>query len=476
MNTKEDFGSLCHRRDFLRRALVGSAGLAMGLGPLSRLRGAAPTASSADVIIVGAGLSGLSAATRLIEAGVTPIVLEGRNRVGGRIHTQIVDDVAVDLGAGWIQAAETSPLTQLAKDLGIETVVAPLGVTAFRHPNGTGFTEKENLDLVTAFVALVAGMTDLALKRQRYLLPDISMETAVTRVLDRLSLPATLRTEVYWFATAVFAGLRGATLSGVSLYYSSTDGNLGIIDRTFPGGYGQVPAALAEGVDIRFEHVVQSIDYGRRGVTIHTDKGIFTADRAIVTLPLAVLQSGAVEFTPRLPQKKRKAISSLKVGAGNKYFLRFPTPFWETEVTTILRLAQNPDQNAFINCQLWADVPVICALVEGEYAKESEGYSDDKITSDMMDSLRAAYGTSIPDPVPGFIARSRWHSDPFARGIYPHVPVGGTLRDYETLGEPVDNRLFFAGDATNKDFPGSTRAAFLSGQREAKRVLKYVKA
>lgn len=455
-------------------ALAGSAGL-MGLGSLSRLRGA-PLPTSADVIIVGAGLSGLSAATSLLADGITPIVLEGRNRVGGRIHTQVVDGTALDLGAGWIQAAETSPLVELVKELGIETVEASLGDIALRHANGTPFTNKELAVFGAAFAGLAAGMLDLAEKRRRRLLPDISMQQAVNKVLDQLALPPKIRTEVYQAAFMNFGVLRGTTLDEASFYYSSSDGNLGVIDLAFPGGYGQVPDALSKGVDVRFQHVVQSIDYGRRGVTIVTDKGTFTADRAILTFPLAVLQSGTVEFTPGLPQRKRKAIKALKMGTGNKYYLKFPTAFWDTDgVTTILRLSNDPGRSGFINTQRWADEPVICALVEGKYAIDSEGYSDDRITSDMMDSLRAAYGTSIPDPVPGFIARSRWNSDPFARGIYPNVPLGGTLRDYEAIAESVDNRLFFAGDATNRDFPGSTRAAYLSGQKAADRVLKFVK-
>lgn len=455
-------------------ALAGSAGL-VGLGSLSRLRGAPPPPTSADVIIVGAGMSGLSAATRLLANGVTPIVLEGRDRVGGRIHTQVVDGAAIDLGAGWIQAAGTSPLVDLVEELGIETVVAPLGDLALRHTNGTPFTNKEMAVFTAAFAALVAGLVDLAEKRTRRFLPDISMQQAVNTVLDQLAFPSKIRTEVYEAASMIFGIFRATTIESASFYYSSTDGNSGVIDLAFPGGYGQVPDALSEGVDIRLQHVVQSIDYGRRGVTIVTDQGTFTADRAILTIPLAVLQSDTVEFTPGLPQKKRKAIKALKMGTGNKYYLKFPTAFWETDVTSIVRLAPNLDQSGFLNCQRWLDVPVIGALVEGDYAIESEGYSDDKIITDMMDSLRATFGSSIPDPVPDFLARSRWHSDPFSRGIYPSVPVGGTLQDYVTIGEPVDNRLFFAGDATNKDFPGSTRAAYLSGQKAADKVMKFVK-
>jgi monoamine oxidase len=269
----------------------------------------------------------------------------------------------------------------------------------------------------------------------------------------------------------LLGGLRGAPLSALSFYYSNDDGNLGLTDLAFPRGFDQMTTALGRGVDVRLNHVVQSITHGGTSVEIGTNRGIFRASHVIVTLPLGILQRpDLVRFQPLLPTAKLLAIRRLKMGIANKIFLQFKNKWWEGDETLILRVGNDPDRAGLVNAVNWVGTPIIGVLTGGRYAIESEGYSDERLVNDFMEILRRSFKGRVPDPEPG-VLRSRWHSDPFCFGAYSHIPVGATSRDYVTLSEPVGKVLFFAGEATMPEFPGSARGAYLSGRREAKRIL-----
>lgn len=462
------FRSGIPRRDFIRMALAGSA---FAAGASGNLLAVANTTRTAEVIIIGAGMAGLTAASILKSHGVSTIVLEGRNRIGGRIWSKKLNDTPIDLGGAWIQGAEDSPLTGLAKKFGIGTQLTPLTNIAFRQASGAPFTPGQQIDLLATFGELSTRMAVLSAERQARRLPDISMETAVTRVLDGMGLPFATRTQMKFMADLIFGELRAATLPELSFYYSSDDRNVGALDLAFPKGFGQIPAALARGVDVRLNHRVRSIAHGASAVTVGTSQGLFHARRVIVTLPLGILRDPkGVAFSPSLPLFKRLAINRLQMGTDNKVFLQFPKAFWNKEETLIFRVAGDPSRAALINAGLWVGKPIIGALLGGDYALRCEQFSDDKLANDFMDILRKSFSGPIPDPEPG-VLRSRWSSDPFCYGSYSHIPPGATPRDFIALAQPVGTSLFFAGEATDTQFPGSARGAYVSGRREALRIL-----
>ncbi|HLJ80059.1 MAG TPA: FAD-dependent oxidoreductase, partial [Ktedonobacterales bacterium] len=251
-------------------------------------------------------------------------------------------------------------------------------------------------------------------------------------------------------------------------YHWDDEGRLEGGELLLPGGYDQVISHLALGTDIRTRHVVERIVAGKQGVTVATNRGVFSADRCLVTVPLGVLQAGGITFEPELPLVKRSALRNLRMGALNKIFLRFPYVFWPEE-HVIGQLAQQPGEWPwFVNLYPSTHKPVLLGLHAGSYGLRLEAMSDEELIAAAMNVLRRLFGQRIPQPIECHI--TRWGADPFTHGSYSHIPPGASADDYEVLAHPVDNRVFFAGEATARQYSGTVHGAYLSGLREAARI------
>jgi monoamine oxidase len=238
-----------------------------------------------------------------------------------------------------------------------------------------------------------------------------------------------------------------------------------------PGGYGQIATGLAQGLDVRVKSQVKRVEYSDREVRVATDQDLFTAGKVIVTLPLGVLKSGAVTFAPALPDEKMKAIRRLGMGVLDKVYLRFPQVFWpkESDVLGVISQAKG-EWAAWINYYRYTGQPILAALNAGNFAKTLEGLANQEIVNAAMKVLRQIYGRSISDPERFII--TRWGADPFSLGAYSSIPPLATGQDYDTLAAPLGDRVFFAGEATSRTYPATVHGAFLSGEREARRISK----
>lgn len=297
---------------------------------------------------------------------------------------------------------------------------------------------------------------------------DISMATAIDKLMETEGIAATLEQGMMWRALSEIQVEYAADLSQLSARYWDEDLTFPGNDITFPLGFSQIVQRLSNGLDIRKRHVVTEVSYSSPGVAITTDQGAFDADYAIITLPLGVLQSGDVEFNPGLPPKKLAALDSMAMGTMNKVALHFEEPFWPTEAHCLGNLPES-------GLEFWSSLPhgtfpVLVALSVGQRAIRFETMADDAVVAELMGSLRHMFRTDVPEPKDWVV--TRWHGDPFSRGAYSYVPVGGSLENNEVLEEPVLNRLFFAGEATNQVYPGTVHGAYLSGIRAADRILK----
>jgi monoamine oxidase len=240
-------------------------------------------------------------------------------------------------------------------------------------------------------------------------------------------------------------------------------------DVIFLEGYDQIVTHLAQGLDIRLEHRVEELDY-QLGVSVLTNQGVFHADQAIVTLPLGVLKGGRVQFSPPLPKKKQAAIDRLGVGVLNPTYLRFPHAFWPKEPEILNYMPREKGHWAeWFNIYHYTDQPILLGYNAGNYGREVEAKSDQEIVGEAMGVLRTMYGAAIPDPEAWYI--TRWGVDPFAGGSYSFNAVGTSGKTRKQLAKPVQDRLFFAGEATSVDYPATVHGAYLSGQREAGRIM-----
>ncbi|XP_026733918.1 possible lysine-specific histone demethylase 1-like [Trichoplusia ni] len=261
---------------------------------------------------------------------------------------------------------------------------------------------------------------------------------------------------------------------------------------TVRNGYSCVPVALADGLDIRLGTAVTDIQYGGPGVTVKavstrnpSQPQTFKGDVVLCTLPLGVLkvavanngqnQQNFVKFDPPLPDWKVAAIKRLGYGNLNKVVLCFERTFWDPSANLFGHVGTTTASRGelFLFWNLYS-APVLLALVAGEAAAVMENVTDDVIVGRCIAVLKSIFGhAAVPQPKECVV--TRWRADPFARGSYSFVAVGSSGTDYDLLAAPVpgspgENRLFFAGEHTMRNYPATVHGAFLSGLREAGRL------
>ncbi|QIH10310.1 NAD(P)-binding protein [Pseudomonas sp. BIOMIG1BAC] len=454
---------------FSRRALMKLSLLAASPLVVPAIASGGPALSSKTVLVIGAGISGLAAARMLHTAGYRVTVIEGRDRVGGRIWTnRSWKEVPVDLGASWIHGVDGNPVAALSRQFGIETVVYDVENPTSNQvydANGRALGSQESEQLAQ----LYEQASKLLAQKVQGAASQLSAQEAMQQVLAGLGETAAQKATVLeLFSRQMEDGL-AADPQDIAAWGlnegSAFDGH----EVVFPNGYGQLVDRLAAGLDIRLKHRVTRIQHGVSGVRVHTTEGELAGDIAIVTLPLGVLKEGGVEFSPALPVAKRGAIERLGMGVYNKAVFLFPHVFWG-EAAVISQL--NTDKGLWANwypLNHYAKKPVLCALHGGIPARLLEGMSNQEIQDDAMAHLRQIFGSSIP--LPTGLHVTRWHADPFARGSYSFPQVGARPTDRRDLASPVNATLLFAGEATHPDYSGTVHGALLSGWREARRVL-----
>ncbi len=157
------------------------------------------------------------------------------------------------------------------------------------------------------------------------------------------------------------------------------------------------------------------------------------------------------------------------MGVANKVVLSFAEPFWPEDVHYLGYASEQEGEFVeWLNVYRYTKAPILSLWSHGDYAREMERHSDADLVERTMKVIRKGFGSAVPDPKGSLV--SRWGSDPFAGGSYSSLPVGATYDDFDALGAPVGERLFFAGEATNRQHYGTVHEAFLSGVREARSI------
>ncbi len=410
-------------------------------------------------------MAGLAAARSLTWQGFKVTIFEGRERIGGRIWTDRSLGIPLDLGASWIHGIRRNPLTDIANDAGIRTVKTDFDAIKLYDIDGTVLADDDLDDLEELFERIFEDL----LEAKRSAGDDASVAGAVASVLSRYDLSNAQRRGVEWVIASELELEAAADLDELSLRSWDEDDAFKGDDVLFPDGYSQVPELLAEGLEIQLDHLVSEIAYDERGVAVTTNRGVFRGDRAVITLPLGVLREGTVRFSPVLPDSKLSAIQDLQMGTLNKIAMRFGERFWPAEPHFLGYLDETAEEAMnFLNMHTYTGEPVIIAFARGAHARSLEQLPHDDIVERVMADLRKMFGNSISDPTSATF--TKWHADPWARGSYSHVPPGGSMADYVELAQPVGDRLFFAGEATTRRYPGTVHGALLSGEREAERI------
>lgn len=445
------------RRDFLRAALIASGGLILQ----PKLSLSAQANSSADVLIIGAGIAGLAAARRLADEGYSVIVLEARNRIGGRVWTNNDLGIPLDMGASWIEGIDGNPLMEIANANNIETQPTDEDSVIVYDTDGSELSDEKEAYMDELDEAIDEAADGLSEETDE----DIPLSAAVAQVAEELDEEDMIL--LNFVSSDNILMNYAADAEDLSILYYDEEKEESGGDVLFPGGYVQIANVLAAGLDIRLEHIVDHIDYSD-GVEVSTDHGTFTADYAIVTLPLGVLKRGSVTFDPPLPEDKQGAIDRLGMGLMNKLFLRFSDVFWDADYEMFDYVSEDGRWQSWYDFSNVVDEPVLLGFNAGRRGLEVESLSDEDTVADAMRTLRIIF-PDAPDPIDWVL--SRWASDPFAGGSYSYARVGSTPEDYDTLAETVDEVLLFAGEATERLASAGVDGALMSGLRAAEELL-----
>jgi polyamine oxidase len=438
-------------------ASVGRREFTLGVGALvaaTLLAGCddQPDEGSEHVVVIGAGFSGLAAARRLAGAGLRVTVLEARDRIGGRTRTDTSLGVPIDLGASWIHGTDGNPLVGLADEVGAKTVE-------------TDFDNFVLLDRHGAVDPGAAAAASADWERISGQIETLSEDAGGSASLaDGLAGIANLDDPlVAWIVTSQIAGEYAADPNQLSLRWFGSEGQFKGPDVILPGGYMELSRHLARGLNIRQGAEVTRIAHGGAQVRIETSQGTVTADRVIVTVPLGVLKAGTIAFDPPLPEPKRHAIERLGFGLLNKVVVAFDKPFWPESRPMIGLVGADQPVTDLVNGLIFAGTPLLVGLRGGAAAWSRESLSDGQAVGQLITALDA------PEPTGALV--TRWASDPYARGSYSFIAVGSSPDDMRALAEPASERLMFAGEATNPEFFGTVHGAYMSGMREAERIL-----
>jgi len=462
------------RRDFLiATGTLLLSGCAGGEGDSPASIG--PTQRPADgrtgrILVIGAGVAGLAAAKMLKEAGNEVVVLEARDRTGGRLFTNRKwSDAPVDLGASWIHGDDQrNPIAQLARQIGARLTTTGARDAVIFDSDGTKLDAS-----ATAQIASLRAAVRGAISQAQAADNDASVRDSAYRGTNYANRSVTDQQRIDFLLNSSIEHEYGGETTSLSTFWYDSGKQFPGNEGLFLDGYGVLVDNLASGLDIRLGHVVNSISYNAdTDVTVSTSKGVFAGRRVVVTLPLGVLQSGAVSFSPELPAAKQTAIAKLGMGLLNKCYLRFPYSFWDGGLDWINYV---PDRTRYGRWTEWVSFtrptgqPILLGFNAAAFGREIESWSDSAIVADAMLTLRRMYGRNIPDPIDSMI--TRWNVDPYARGSYSYNPLGSTPRMRTDLASNVGNRLFFAGEATDSSYFQTVHGAYLSGMRAASEIL-----
>ena len=418
-----------------------------------------------DVIIIGAGMSGIAAADKLDSDGFDVLVLEARDRTGGRTWTMYWDaaGMPVDMGAGWIHGSNpNNPITQIANEHGIELFETILSEGELLGTDGQWLEYDAVNEIESMYVEFEQYRWEYA-ETTDY---DASIKSAEDSFVKLKNLSTEQQYQLRYMINSALEHEESADAYDLSLWTEVGKPIIGS-EVIFPDGYVQIFDTLDDDLNIKLEHIVSKVEYNDQGVIVTTNKGDFNSKYVISTLPMGVLKSGDVEFYPSLPADKQQAIDRIGMGAMNKLYLLFDEMFWDD--TTLLNYV-SPDGSPmweFFNLN-GLGKPILLGFTAGDHSRQLEQLSDDEIIADAMNVIQKMYGDDTLEPVD--YVRTKWSSDPFSKGAYSYTGVGGTESDYAALAAPVMNRVFFAGEATYIDYTATVNGAYLSGLREAANI------
>ncbi|MDW3205449.1 MAG: NAD(P)/FAD-dependent oxidoreductase [Alphaproteobacteria bacterium] len=449
------------RRFFLKAALFASGALAAT--PMGRAR--AQTLAGKTVIVVGAGVAGLGAARALKNQGATVIVLEAKDKIGGRLSTDwaLGDDAPFEVGAGWIHGpSDENPAKQLTDAVGSTYFVTDDDNLTVFSADGTEWDDEEVEEVAEEWAEAIWKVdSELEYNDRR------SLRDAIRDLYpSALNEPGVL-----WALSAFTEFSKGAPIEDLSAVYHDDDEVYDGADVVVANGYDSLLAPLAEGLDIRTGTPVEWIWYDEgEGVEVGFGDEKIEGDYVICSVPLGVLKKGAIEFEPALPSDVQSDIDGLGFGSVTKLALKFERPFWDIETQYFGIITEEKGRwNYWLNYRTFSKENVLLGLSVGAYAPVADAMTDEQMKADGLEVLRGVWGDAVAEPTQ--MLATHWSLDPYALGAYAYPRPGGRPSQFNDLQDPIEDRLFLCGEHTTFEYAGTIHGAYMSGLRAAEAVI-----
>ena len=427
------------------------------------------------VVVVGAGIAGLTVANALANAGVACVVVEARDRVGGRLHTIDLAGSPVDMGGSWIHHPIGNPMRAFADQVGVACRSGdPLPeMAAFDFGEGRRLSPGEvRAELSTLYEAFPAEIDRL----RRELGPDASAAEGIDAFVEGTDLAPAAARRARQGLRALIEG-ESADLSerqSLRWMWNEFEYEGGFFGDLPSGGYRSLVQAMADGADVRLNFDVAEIAVETDGVRVRSTAGpAEDGSHVVVTVPLGVLKDRRPQFSPPLPRARLAAIDRLGFGRLEKVVLTFDEAFWRAAgLPQLMLFPGDPDESAMwvIGNDAFGAGPTLVFFIFHGMAGRVLGTTPDDAVNWVRDMLTEVIGATCPEPTA--VAVTSWATDPYSLGAYTHIPPGAAPADADLLGEPLHGRLLFAGEHTQSARLVYTDGAMASGIREAKRLLQ----
>jgi monoamine oxidase len=401
-----------------------------------------------DVVVIGAGAAGIAAARRLHDARVSVVLIEARNRIGGRAWTYRAGDLALDLGCGWLHSADQNEWAALAPSLGfaVDDYPPPWARPAFEG----NFPPAEQQAYWAAWHDFYARV-------------DAMAATQGERPMSDCFAPGGR-----WngMLGAMVTYINGAEADKITLreyaYYRDSEVNFRV-----PQGYGALIEAYATPLDIRTNCPVTLIDHSGPRLRIVTPRGDISARAAIVAVPPGVIANETLRFSPDLPAKL-EAAHALPLGVANKVFLALDRADDLPADTRVFGSTTTIETGSYTLRP--SGKPIVEGYFGGAFARTLEG----GFAAFAIEQICAALGSDMRKRLKP-LAESAWARDPFSLGAYSYGSADARAVR-AALAAPVDEKLFFAGEhCSDLDF-STAHGAYRSGVIAADQAIKALQA
>jgi len=404
-----------------------------------------------DIVIVGAGSAGIAAAKTAGALGLDFALVEASHRIGGRGYTEeFAPGIAFDLGCHWMHSASLNPYVAIADRFGFYYRKGTFPRGLWR--DGVWADEAVYRDYLEAWERHYADIEKAALAGR-----DISILEATERdgkwsqLLD------------YWVSIANAADPDEVSVMD-TFHYNDTDENWPLKQ-----GFGALIARFGADVPVTLNAAVERIDWSGSDVVLHTKKGALRARRAVIAVSTGVLGAGDIRFAPALPDWKQSAIAALPLGTHNRIGLLFDRDVFGPDCpkgTAILLPGAEP---MGFGIRSFGENYAV-GYTGGRFAVWLEKAGTAAAVDLAKEKLGKVFGSDVPKHVVRHIVTA-WHGDPWVKGSYS-AAVPGQGHQRTELARPVEDRLFFAGEATSLEFHATAHGAYLSGVAAAKAVAR----